>query len=95
LMALCTSSFEAETPRAIYRLSADINSKIFGGKVNLFGEIIWKARCFSPDRAPNPVWANARKGSFCSASYTRNQQSLVTALTQTRDRTGEGPSSIR
>jgi hypothetical protein len=41
LMALCTSSFEAETPRAIYRLSADILTKNFGGKGNIFREIIW------------------------------------------------------
>jgi len=42
-MALCTSSFEAETPRAIYRLSADIQSelpyRLKCGKVNIFGEI--------------------------------------------------------
>jgi hypothetical protein len=54
LMALCTSSFEAETPRAIYRLSADIYSELpfqlKCGKVNIFEEIIWKASCFRPER---------------------------------------------
>jgi hypothetical protein len=41
-MALCTSSLEAETPRAIYLFSADIRTEIslsiFGGKGNIFVE---------------------------------------------------------